>query len=87
MKIEERLKLTFSGIYLIKNNITGHCYIGQARNISKRIYSHLRSTYLETESDYNYPLHKAIRKYGIDNFELEVLEKCSYKNLNKKEQY
>ena len=87
MKLEERIKLTYSGIYLIRNTITGHCYIGQARNISNRIYSHLRSTYLETETDYNYPLHKAIRKYGVDNFELEVLERCSYDNLNRREQY
>lgn len=87
MKIEERTKLKFPGIYLIKNNITGHCYVGQARHIARRIYEHLHSTFLSTKSDYNYPLHRAFRKYGIDNFELEVLEQCNVDELNIRERY
>jgi len=87
MRLEERTKLNFPGIYLIKNNINGHCYVGQARHISRRIYEHLRSTFLNTKSDYDYPLHKAFRKYGLDNFELEVLERCTVDDLNAREQY
>ena len=87
MKVEERKTLTFSGIYLIKNIISGHCYIGQAKYISKRIYEHLRSTFDDRRSDYNSPLHQAIRKYGLDAFELEVLERCDNSQLNAKEQY
>jgi len=87
MKLEERLKLNITGIYLIKNNITGHCYVGQAKNISKRIWSHLNSSISPEASDYDYPLHKAFRRYGVDNFDLQVLEECSVKDLNEKEIY
>jgi len=87
MKLTERSGLNYSGIYLIKNIKTKRCYVGQAKHIGKRIYSHLRSTSDETKSDYNYPLHRAIRKYGLDNFELEILERCLPEELNEKEQY
>lgn len=87
MKLEERSKLKLTGIYLIKNTITGHCYVGQAKNIERRIYYHLLSTIDEKRKDYNYPLHKAMRKYGYDAFELELLEECDYSKLNNREQY
>lgn len=87
MKLTDYKQYNFPGIYLIKNTKTNHCYVGQARHISKRIYRHLRSTNKISEADYNYPLHRAIRKYGIDAFELEVLEKCPVDLLNEREQY
>lgn len=87
MKLEERNLCKYSGIYKITNKKNGHSYIGQAKNIDRRIYFHLLSTITETRSDYNYPLHIAIRKYGLDAFELDILEKCSIKDLNSKEQY
>ena len=87
MKLTERFKLNFSGIYLLKNKISGHCYVGQAKNINKRIYGHLKATIDETFSDYNYPIHVAMRKYGVDNFDLEVLEACEVKKLDEQEQY
>ena len=77
MKLEERNLCRYSGIYKITNKENGHSYVGQAKNIDRRIYFHLLSTITETRSDYNYPLHIAIRKYGLDAFELDILEKCS----------
>ena len=85
MKLIDRKNLNYSGIYKITNILNNHCYIGQAKNIKLRIYYHLNSTYNSKKKDYNYPLHQAIRKYGVDNFNLEVLEKCSEDELNKKE--
>ena len=32
-------------------------------------------------------IYQAIRKYGLENFSFEILELCSEKDLNKKEQY
>lgn len=87
MRLEDRLNLKFSGIYKITNTFTGHSYIGQAKNINTRIYRHLYSSITQEASDYNYPLHVAFRKYGLDNFELEVLEKCDSNSLNTREQY
>lgn len=88
MKLSERNKLNnITGIYQFINKINNNSYIGQARNIAKRIYEHLRSTYDDRMEDYNYPLHKAIRKYGEDNFELILLERCEVKELNEREIY
>lgn len=88
MKLNERSKLNnITGIYQFINKTNNTSYIGQARNIAKRIYEHLRSTYDDSREDYNYPLHKAIRKYGEDNFELILLETCKIAELNDREEY
>lgn len=76
-----------SGIYKITNIVSGMSYIGQAANISLRVYQHLHSSVSENAKDFNYPLHKAIRKYGMDNFSLEVLEECFGDALNEREMY
>ena len=34
---------------------------------------------------YDYPLYRAFRKYGIENFSFEVIEKCFLEELNSKE--
>lgn len=87
MKLTERFNYKITGIYIISNDITKEVYIGQSKNICARIYQHLNSSITETRSDYNYPLHKAFRKYGIDNFSFEILEECPYELLNEKEQF
>lgn len=67
------------GIYKITNNINRHCYIGQSIDITTRWRRH-------RESLKDYPLYRAFRKYGIENFSFEVLEECNRSELNKKEQ-
>ncbi len=87
MKLTDYKDLKFTGIYLIRNIITKNCYVGQAKNIASRIQQHLGSAFSIPKKDYNTPLHAAFRKHGIDNFELEVLQKCEYSELNNLEQY
>jgi len=87
MTFEEIIKIKEAGIYKITNTISKHAYIGQARRIGSRIRSHITSTFRPTAKDYNYPLHTAIRKYGIDAFDFEVLEVCENLKLNKRESY
>lgn len=88
MKLNERhLCKNKSGIYKITNCITGLSYIGQAVNIATRIYQHLHSSISEKASDFEYPLHKAIRKYGIDNFVVDIVEECPSELLNEREMY
>ena len=64
------------GIYKITNKITRHAYIGKSVNIEARLKSHFRRASLDCEQDveYNKALYRAIRKYGKDNFEVEILE-------------
>lgn len=75
------------GIYKITNMQNGHCYIGQSRCIEKRWSNHKIASHNENDKTYNYPLYKAFRKYGIDNFIFEVLEECKIEKLNEKEAY
>lgn len=88
MKLTERNKCKNKcGIYIITNRISGSSYIGQATNIALRIYQHLHSAISEKASDYDYPLHRAFRKIGTDNFTFDILEECSADLLNEREQY
>lgn len=68
------------GIYKITNISNNQCYIGQSINIEKRWKDHQRA--LD-----NYAIHKALRKYGIQNFTFEIIELCKAEELNTKEQY
>ena len=67
------MKNYFNCIYMYKNKINGKCYIGQAKDFNKRHKSHLCSSKNSKLRDYNYPIHKAIRKYGIENFNIKIL--------------
>ena len=61
-------------IYCYTNKINGKRYVGQtSRTLKTRHNQHVKSSYNEKSNDYNVPFHSAIRKYGIDNFELEIL--------------
>lgn len=74
-----------TGIYKIENLLNGKCYIGQATDIKKRWNAHRNVYKKEDDIAYEYPLYRAFRKYGIDNFSFTVLEECTVTNLNKKE--
>jgi group I intron endonuclease len=56
------------------NKINGKRYIGQAKGFNRRYKEHMWSSYNENDRSYNYPLHRAIRKYGIESFEVIVLK-------------
>ena len=58
------------GIYLIKNLINNKCYVGQSIKLRKRLFVHNKNI----RNNADYPIYKAINKYGIDNFEYIVLE-------------
>lgn len=70
------------GIYRIKNQINGKCYIGQSVNIERRWREH--RNYSSQNS--HYPLYKDFRKFGLENFCFEVVEECSVSELNAKEE-
>lgn len=75
------------GIYKITNLINGKSYIGQSVNIQKRFNAHRSVAFNPNDKNYNYPLYRAIRKYGIDNFSFDILEECDVSELNNKEIY
>ena len=71
-------------IYKATNKINGKIYIGQTcSSIKIRIGEHRRASKLKKE---NSKFYNAIRKYGINNFVFELVEKCKTKEeLNNKE--
>lgn len=76
-----------TGIYKITNLINNKVYIGQSIDIDKRWGKHRRNAYNPNTHTYEYPLYRAIRKYGLDNFAFEVLEETSESLLTEEEQY
>lgn len=75
-------------IYKITNLINNKIYIGQTiRTIEKRWQEHLWNSFNEKSLSYNCLFHKAIRKYGKDNFKIEKLEECENKDILMKEKY
>lgn len=62
------------GIYKITNKINKNFYIGSSKNIEERWKKHLRIYKNPNMKEYEYPLYRSFRKYGEENFELEVLE-------------
>lgn len=73
------------GIYKIQNLENGKCYIGQSTNIRKRWTSHRNRWNNPSDHNYETPLYRAFRKYGIESFTFEVLEECDAAELNTKE--
>lgn len=81
------------GIYKITNQINGKIYVGKSVHIEQRFTEHKRDSQVPQEQwEVNYrhvktPFHTAVRKYGIENFNLEILEECEEQQLNKREKY
>ena len=72
-------------IYKITNCVNGKCYVGQTkRKLSIRWNQHLNSG-KNTKS--NQAIHKAMRKYGVECFLIEVLQECKASELNELEVY
>jgi group I intron endonuclease len=73
-------------IYKVTNTINNKIYIGQTKySVAWRWHTHLYATFTNTAGDHNSLLHKAIRKYGIDAFKVEIIEQCNNKDLNEAE--
>ena len=75
------------GIYKITNLINNKCYIGQSINILDRWRHHKSSAFNKNDYRYEYPLYRAFRKYGLENFSFEIIEECLQSDLDKKEEY
>ena len=71
-------------VYCYTNKINNRKYVGQTnQKLIKRHKAHLRASGgKNTEYDNNTPIHRAIAKYGINNFKLEILAmNCTDYNL------
>ena len=75
-------------IYKITNLINHKIYIGQTIEYEERIRHHKQTAFRENSKEKDRPLYRAIRKYGLDNFKFEIIDKAdSIEELNEKEIY
>ena len=75
-----------SFIYKITNDINNKVYIGKTNlTIQERFKQHCKDAKKETFE--KRPLYKAMKKYGIEHFYIEELEKCSTNEASEREQY
>ena len=77
-------------IYCYTNLINGKKYIGQTiKTLRHRHQQHMNETKYKNLRAYNHYFHRAIRKYGIENFSLNILiMNCeNYDKLNNYEQF
>lgn len=70
-------------IYKITNLINGLLYIGQAKDIKQRWYEHCLEA---SNTRRNIHLYNTMRKYGIHNFKIEIIE-GPISNYNEREKY
>ena len=71
------------GIYKITNMVNDKVYIGQSQDIYNRWKEHKYAR----NKRYCFALYSAFKKYGFDNFSFEIIERCSFEQLNEKEIY
>lgn len=65
------------GIYKYENLITHEIYIGQALDIKRRFWAHKSSAKCPNNHEYNSKLSKAIREYGMENFDFSIVKEIS----------
>lgn len=77
-------------IYCYTNKINQHKYVGQTNNYQRRIREHRSCAFNEKASSYNDLIHKKIREYGEENFDITLLETLyteDIEEVNKREMY
>jgi group I intron endonuclease len=74
-----------TGIYCIKNAVNNKCYIGSAKDITRRWKEHKK--HLRKGNHKNQHLQNAWNKYDEGNFVFCILEECDFVRLLDREQY
>lgn len=74
-----------TGIYCWVNKINGNAYIGSAHSLYKRISNYYQASYYKRES--NLVIIRAIKKHGLENFALVILEYTDIETLIEREKY
>jgi group I intron endonuclease len=60
-------------IYKITNKVNGKVYIGKTKDPERRWREHKNES---LKAEKKYVIYLALNKYGINNFDFEVIEEC-----------
>lgn len=71
-------------IYIIRNTINSKVYVGQTKKTLSNRFSNHKSA---ARHNGDYILGKAMRKHGIENFYIELIEECENSLANEREIY
>lgn len=75
-------------IYKVTCLVNNKIYIGLTNiSIQNRWNTHIGVSYNPNSPDYNFAFHRAIRKYGVNNFVVEQIDQGSGEELKEKEKY
>lgn len=74
------------GVYKVTNKINGKFYIGCSINIYNRWSCH-KARKSKNGAEYTKPLYIAMREFGKENFEFEIIERCEESVLIEREKY
>ncbi len=76
-----------AGVYMIKNQITGECYVGQSTKPYQRRIQHF-SIHANPNTKYTVKkLQSAMKQYGPDSFVFGIIEHCEPEQLLERERY
>lgn len=70
-------------IYSITNSINRKQYIGLTRQANP--YDRWKRHLSDSKCNSEHPIHRAIRKYGADNFKFRVIEECADNKVEERE--
>lgn len=73
-------------IYKITNKINGKIYIGKTLDTIENRWKEHKKDYQKIKNEKR-PLYSAMKKYGIENFNIEEIETCSSEKINEREKY
>lgn len=75
-------------IYKITNHINGKIYVGQTtKSLKERFQKHCWGTTEKDSYHLNMAIKKAIKKYGKENFTIELIEEVEATKLDEREVY
>lgn len=63
--------------YCITNKINGKQYVGKTSDITRRLYHYIWLAKRGSEQH----IHRAIRKYGFNNFSFGIIKICKYEKI------
>ena len=75
-------------IYKITNKVNGKIYVGQTmKSLEERFKKHCWGTTEKDSYHFNMAIKKAIKKYGKQNFTIELIEEVGQNKLDEREVY